>query len=604
MQTANQILQAIHKMGVKGIPLTRIYRCLCNEELFLIAYDRVGRNKGALTPGSAGETADGMTLNLIRRIIEDLRHERFRFRPVRRTNIPKKSGGQRSLGVPDFPEKLVQEVLRLILEAYYEPRFRNSSHGFRKGRGIHTALTHITRKFRGTRWFIEGDIRGCFDSIDHDVLLRILSRDIQDGRLLNLIRLGIKAGAVDEWKYLPSYSGTPQGGVLSPLLSNIYLHELDAFIEDVLIPRYTRGASKGRRMNPEYSRVHTQLETAHRRGDAKLVKQLEQVQRQLPSQDTHDPDFRRLSYVRYADDFLLGLIGTKAEAETVKAEIAVFLKEQMRLEMSTSKTLITHARTQKARFLGYAISIYLSNDKLSRSSHQKGRRRSINGLVRLGIPYGLTKELAMRYQRNGKSVSEPLLVFHTDAHIINTYQERYRGLANFYQYAVDRFRLYEMRHVMQAALVKTLAHKHHMGAGRVYEKYRRKREVEGKVYRTLETDFDTPRGKRTSYWGAVPLTTVKVGTGIIEDTRHREAWLAHPSDLVQRLQTGQCEMCGAIEPCEVHHVRKLADLNKPGRKPKPAWMQRMAAMQRKTLIVCFKCHRDIHAGRPTPINRM
>lgn len=603
MQKANQILQAIRKMGEKQIPLTRVYRNLFREELFLLAYDKVGRNKGALTPGSAGETADGMTMDIIRRIIQDLRYERFRFRPARRTHVPKKSGGQRSLGTPDFPEKLVQEVLRLILEAYYEPRFRDSSHGFRKERGIHTALKRITQKFRGTAWLIEGDIRGCFDNIDHDVLLDILSKDIQDGRLLNLIRLSLKAGAVEEWKYLPSYSGTPQGGVLSPLLSNIYLHELDVFIEDVLIPKYTCGATRERCSNPQYKRVQSKLQAARRRGDIELVQQLEQAQRQLPSQDTHDPNFRRLSYVRYADDFLLGIIGTKAEAEVVKTEIGTFLKDQLRLEMNTSKTLITHARTEHARFLGYAISIYLSNSKLSRSRTKKGRRRSVNGLVRLGIPYGLTKECAKRYQRGGKPVSEPLLVFHTDAHIINTYQERFRGLANFYQYAVDRFRLYEVRHVMQAALVKTLAHKHRMGATRVYQKYRGRREVDGKVYRTLEAEFDTPHGKRSSHWGAVPLTTIKVGTGVIEDTRHRETWMARPSDLIQRLQAEQCELCGATGPCEVHHVRKLADLKKPGRKMKPAWMQRMIAIRRKTLVVCFKCHRDIHAGRPTPIKR-
>jgi retron-type reverse transcriptase len=162
MQTAEQILQAIRKMGEKRIPLTRVYRCLFSENLFLAAYDKIGRNKGALTPGTEDDTADGMSLKRIRSIIEQLRQERFRFRPSRRTYVPKESGGARPLGLPNFSEKLVQEALRIMLEAYYEPRFRNSSHGFRPERGCHTALADL-HKFGGTTWFIEGDIRGCFD---------------------------------------------------------------------------------------------------------------------------------------------------------------------------------------------------------------------------------------------------------------------------------------------------------------------------------------------------------------------------------------------------------------------------------------------------------
>jgi retron-type reverse transcriptase len=162
MQKAEHILQAVHKMGEKGIPLTRVYRCLYSEDLFLAAYNKVGRNTGALTPGIEDDTADGMNMKRIRNIIQKLRHERFYFKPTRRVQIPKKSGGTRPLGIPGFSDKLVQEALRMLLEAYYEPRFRKSSHGFRPGRGCHTALATLKTKFTGTKWFIEGDIRGCF----------------------------------------------------------------------------------------------------------------------------------------------------------------------------------------------------------------------------------------------------------------------------------------------------------------------------------------------------------------------------------------------------------------------------------------------------------
>jgi len=604
MQNANQILTAMQKLGEKRLPLTRVYRSLFSEEMYLAAYSKIYRNQGALTPGTANETADGMSLALIREIIDDLRAERFRFRPSRRSHVPKKSGGTRPLGMPDFPEKLVQEVIRALLEAYYEPRFRNSSHGFRPERGCHTALTQIKQKFRGSTWFIEGDIRGCFDNINHQVLMAILARDIQDGRLLNLIRLSLEAGVVEEWEYKRTHSGTPQGGILSPLLANIYLHELDAFVEDVLIPQYTQGKKRGN--NLEYARYNYRIVQARKRGDYELAHKLELERRKLPSSDTYDPNFRRLTYVRYADDFILGFTGSKSEAEAIKEAIGTFLRERLQLEMSPSKTLITHARTEKARFLNYAISIYDADHKLTYDKRLRVMKRSVNGHIRLGVPYGLVDEHCKRYMRNGKPVSEPALLFYSDAQIIQRYQERYRGLANYYKYATDRAVFGKLKGVMQAALVKTLAHKLRTSVSRVYRRYRGTREVNGKTYKTLQVEVPTRRGTRTIYWGAIPLTVIKPGTEPIDDSKHFEFWKGVRSDLIQRLQADTCELCGSNGDCEVHHVRKLSNLKQKwaGRKAKPEWVKRMITMQRKTLIVCKKCHTDIHAGRPIPKERM
>ncbi|MBV7334626.1 reverse transcriptase/maturase family protein [Chloroflexi bacterium TSY] len=300
MQKAEQILQAVRKMGEKRTPLTRIYRCLYSEDLFLTAYDKVGRNKGSLTPGTESrDTADGMNIGRIQRIIEELRYERFRFRPSRRTQIPKANGGFRPLSMPNFSEKLVQEVIRLLLEAYYEPRFRCSSHGFRLERGCHTALSDIHQRFKGTTWFIEGDIHGCFDNIESSRLVEILAQDIHDGRFLNLIRMSLQAGYLEDWRYHRTYSGVPQGGIASPVLSNIYLHELDTFVEEELVPRYSRGKHRG--PNRAYQRLSYRIKRTRQEGNQQLTKQLEQQRRQLPSLDTQDPDFRRLKYVRYCD---------------------------------------------------------------------------------------------------------------------------------------------------------------------------------------------------------------------------------------------------------------------------------------------------------------
>jgi group II intron reverse transcriptase/maturase len=603
MQKAEHILQAMRRMGEKRLPLTRVYRCLYSEDLFLAAYDKISRNRGALTPGSENDTADGMSMDRIRNIIDQLRHERFRFRPSRRTQAPKKSGGTRPISIPNFTDKLVLEAVRMMLEAYYEPRFKDSSHGFRPGRGCHTALATVKRKFYGTTWFIEGDIRGCFDNIDRELLLGILSQDIHDGRLLSLLRMSMKAGYVEDWQYHRSYSGVPQGGILSPLLANVYLHELDKFIEEVLVPQYTRGKHRAR--NPEYEQLSHLIRCARKQGDTVGVRELELQRRQLPSQDTHDPNFRRLNYIRYADDWLLGFIGTKSEAKEVKDAVGRLLKDKLHLEMSESKTLITHARTEHARFLNYAISVYHADDKMSPRKGTKTKARSINGVIRLGIPHGRVDEAAKRYQWNGKPIHEAAILDYSDAQIIDLYQQRFRGLAEYYKYATDRYRLGRLKHVMEEALTKTLANKFRTSVVTIYRRYKGTRTVDGYTYKTLQVEVSTKKGSRCIYWGAVPLKTVKPGTEPINDSRDRERMISSRTDLIQRLQAEECELCGSQEHCEVHHVRKLSDLKQRwrGKRERPAWVNRMIAMRRKTLVLCHECHADIHAGRPTPKKR-
>ena len=604
MQKAEAILQAMQKLGEKRTPLTRVYRCLFSEDLFLAAYDKIARNRGALTPGTeADDTVDGMNLERIHKIIEQLRNEQFRFHPARRIYRPKKHGGQRPLGLPNFSDKLVQEVLRALLEAYYEPRFRDSSHGFRPGRGCHTALASL-KKFKGAAWFIEGDIAGCFDNIDHEILMAILARDIQDGRLLNLIRMLLDAGYVEEWHYHRTYSGTPQGGILSPLLANIYLNELDAYIEDVLISQYTRG--KRRAPNEEYCRLGERIRIARKSGDNVLVKELDQQRRTIPSQDVNDPNFRRLQYCRYADDFILGFIGTKSEAEDIKAALGAYLKDKLHLEMSASKTLITHARTEHARFLGYDVSINHADDKLSPRDGTLTKTRSVNGNIRLGIPYGKVDELAARYQRNGKPIHEAGLLAFSDGQIIDVYQQRFRGIAEYYKYAVDRGALGKLKYVMEVALTKTLANKFKQTVPWVYRQYGGKRTVDGKSYKVLKVEVTTDKGTHVIYWGGIPLKVVKPGREPIDDNiETKNVTLSSRTDLIQRLKANECEICGSTDRCEVHHVRKLADLKNRwrGRKQKPAWVIRMIALQRKTLVVCKSCHDTIHAGRPLPNKR-
>ena len=281
MQDAETVLNVIRERGERGLPLENIYRLLYNRNLYLRAYGHIYSNQGAMTKGITAETVDGMSLAKIDRIIDALRYERFRWTPVRRVNIPKPDGKTRALGIPTGPDKLLQEVIRMILEASYEPQFSDHSHGFRPHRGCHTALGEVTRTWTGTRWFVEGDIKGCFDNIDHDVLLSVLGEKLHDNRFLRLLKYLLKAGYVEDWKYGRTLSGTPQGGVVSPILANVYLDRLDKYVETVLIPAHTRG--KVRKVNPEWAALQRQTTAQRKLGNHQLAKTLRHQMQQLPS---------------------------------------------------------------------------------------------------------------------------------------------------------------------------------------------------------------------------------------------------------------------------------------------------------------------------------
>src|SRR5439155_14751265 len=382
MQSAKAYLELIRERGKKGLPLERIYRQLFNQDLFLMAYGKISRNKGAMTHGVTDETPDGMSLEKIGVIIEALRHERYQWLPARRTYIPKKNGKKRPLGMPVWTDKLVQEVVRLILEAYYEPQFSDHSHGFRPGRGPHTALRDIHYQWKGTTWFIEGDISKCFDNLDHELLLNSLQEHIHDTRFIKLMRDLFDAGYMEDWTHNQTLSGVPQGGIVSPILSNILLDKLDKFVENVLIPQYTRGDK--RRGNPEYHKLSFRSYFLRKQGNIKEAEELRRQSQTMPAMMTDDPNYRRLKYVRYADDFLLGFIGPKSEAEEIKQHLRKFLQEELKLELSEEKTLITHARSEAARFLGYQIRTIQENTQQTVRKVRNGLKtdsRRINGRI-------------------------------------------------------------------------------------------------------------------------------------------------------------------------------------------------------------------------------
>jgi group II intron reverse transcriptase/maturase len=588
MRDAATVLNVIRERGRRGLPLERLYRQLFNPQLFLLAYGRIYANTGAMTPGVSTETVDGMSQTKIEAIIGVLREERYRWRPVKRVHIPKKNGKTRPLGLPTWSDKLVAEVVRLLLEAYYDIQFSDRSHGFRPGRGCHTALSEVVNVWSGTHWFIEGDISDCFGSLDHQVMTSILAENIHDGRFLRLISNMLQAGYLEDWRWHATLSGAPQGGVASPVLSNVYLDRFDQFVERTLLPEYNHG--RRRRRNDTYRNVDNAIERAKRRGDRPAVRLLRQQLRRLPSQDPHDPHYRRLRYVRYCDDWLLGFAGPRHEAEQIKTRIAQFLRDELKLELSPSKTLITHAVSQAARFLGYEIRTQHADAKITAG------RRSVNAKIGLFVPRDVIRQRCARYMSHGKPAQRGSLLHDDDFTIVAKYTSEYRGLVQYYLLAQDVFRLDTLRWVTETSMLKTLAGKHRSTVNTMAAKYK--------------TVIDTPAGKRTCFQVVVPRDQGRkplvAQFGGIPLTRQRAAVLsdlspvmasAKRNELIHRLVAGGCEICESRTGIEVHHIRKLADLNRPDRPDKPAWIYLMAKRRRKTLVVCRACHEDIHAGR-------
>jgi len=585
MQNAETVLGVLRDRGRRGLPCNELYRQLFNPQLYLLAYGRIYANHGAMTPGPDGETVDGMSLAKIGRIIGAVRHERYRFKPVRRTYIPKKNGKLRPLGMPSWSDKLVGEVIRLLLEAYYEPQFSGRSHGFRPNRGCHTALTEIVNTWKGTTWFIEGDISDCFGSIDQEVMTGILAEKIHDNRFLRLLRNMFRAGYLEDWKWHPTLSGVPQGGVVSPVLSNIYLHRLDEFAEKVLIPEYTRGALRA--ASPEYNKVHKAMTAARQRGDRAAVRRLRQQQRRLPSRDPRDPRYRRLRYCRYADDTLLGFTGPKAEAEEIKARLAAFLRDDLKLELSREKTLITHGRTNPARFLGYEITVQHNDRQIF------GGFRAANGNIALRVPLEVIKAKCAPYLTHGKPEHRPQRAGDDDHTIVAAYGAEYRGIVQYYLLAADVWRLNRLEWVMKTSMLKTLAAKHRSTVSKMARKYQVTISTPHGLRKCFEARIERPgRTPLVARFGGIPLKRQKRA---VLDDRLPYPVIIRRKELLSRLQRGRCEACGQAGPVEIHHVRKLADLSRPG-KPQPAWAQAMAKRRRKTLAVCADCHGMIHAG--------
>jgi hypothetical protein len=438
------------------------------------------------------------------------------------------------------------------------------------------------------RWFVEGDIRDCFGSIDHGVLLGILAEKVKDNRFLRLMKQFLECGYLEDWKYNVTLSGCPQGGILSPLLSNIYMDKFDQYMEKDILPAYNRGGRRAE--NKTYKALGQQMEKYKRHQDWKTVKELHKQRQSIPSKDTNDPAFRRLYYIRYADDWLLGFSGPRQETVKIKEEIKTFLATELKLTLSEEKTLITHAKTEKARFLGYDTHVLQQDTK-----HDRRGQRCINGVIGFRIPDEKMKDKARLYKKGGKATHRKERTINSDFDIIAQYQSEFRGFAQYYLLAYNAHQLNCLKIIMELSLARTLANKFKTTVNKIFKKYKTTRKTGEQSYEVLQTEV-IREGKKplVTYFGGFKLGFKK--DAVIEDALPTGKVYNIKSQLIERLLKDTCELCESRGNIEMHHVKKLRDLENNGRKEKPEWMKRMIAMRRKTLAVCYECHTKIHSG--------
>ena len=607
MRNPKNVLNSLSKhSGNSNYKFERLYRVLFNAEMFYVAYERIYAKPGNMTAGTDGKTVSGMSIERIEQLIESLKNETYQPAPSKRAYIPKKNGKKRPLGIPSFNDKLVQEVVRMILEAIYEGSFEHTSHGFRPGRSCHTALISIQKSFTAVKWFIEGDIKGFYDNIDHDVLIGILRERIADERFLRLIRKFLNAGYIEDWVFHRTYSGTPQGGIVSPILANIYLDKFDKYIREY-INRFNKGEI--RKGNAQYKlyeqrryrlakKLKNEKDEKVREQMAAEIKRLREERNKFPARNEMDSSIKRLKYVRYADDFLIGVIGSLEDCKTVKEDIKNYLKEALKLELSDEKTLITNAQ-KPAKFLGFDIFIRRSNDL--RKDNNGKTIRSLGHLPVLYLNYETMRKKLFDYKaariavENGKeiwkSIVRTYMIDLDDLEIVSQFNAEIRGFYNYYSIANNSPAINSFYHIMSYSMYKTFARKYKSSVKKILFQYKKdgtfKVAYENSKGKTLYQSFYHDGFKRKKIAGATSCDTIP-RTVTITGGRN---------SLMERLKLQVCELCGATDKLEMHHVRKLKDL-----KGKSDWEKNMIARRRKTLAVCSKCHAKIDPDRRIRLN--
>jgi group II intron reverse transcriptase/maturase len=595
MRTPSHVLKSLEEQskGNKDYVFDRLYRNLYNPEFYYEAYSSIAKSQGSMTAGADGLTLNDMTDARISRIIASLKDHTYRPNPARREYIAKQNNPAktRPLGIPSTDDKLVQEIIRMILNAIYEPSFSDNSHGFRPHKSCHTALQSVQVRFKGVKWVIEGDIQACFDSFDHHVLIGILRRRIHDEQFIDLMWKMLRAGYMEQWSYQETYTGTPQGSGCSPILANIYLSELDTFIESYKVdfdtdkksrtPSKEYGAADRR-----YKKCKERLTDAENRQQAVTeFKQAQKAKLEIPYYPVIDPNFKRVQYNRYADDFVVGAIGSKEDAEKVKQDIAAFLREKLKLTLSEEKTKVSHSG-RMIRYLGYDFTVSRSKD-VKRDGNGVLRRHWY-GCVKLYVPHAKWFGKLQQYnafkivkdkdgKERWKTLHRGALQNRPDLDIITKYNSEIRGIYNFYRLADNATVLKNFHYIMEVSMYKTFAAKYRTTVKKIRAKYTRNG--------VFGVDYVNRSGQQRSEFyhdGFKKQDGAWLGNvDVLPEYRRYD----RPNTLAARLKAGVCEACGAkTHEIHMHHVKRLKDLT-----GKTEFELLMMKKRRKSLALCPEC---------------
>ena len=552
----------------KCINLSKI---MSDPNFLIAAWARIRSNSGSLTLTLSKETLDGIALSWFEETANTMRNGIFQFSPSRRTYISKSDGRKRPLTIPSPREKIVQEAMRFLLMLIFEGDFSKNSHGWVSGRGCYTALNQIKMDFAHDNWFIEGDIDQQFPSLDHQVLTNLLKTKIDDQAFIDLIYKYLRVGyGQSPDKIVKMRVGTSQGGVLSPVLANIYMTPFDKWVERYLTPKYTKGKRKN--ANPAYT---------------KMIRSGKVTDHSIPSLYAHDQNFIRLHYVRYADDFIMGLNGPKIYCKQIVDECKTFLFEQLKLTLNIEKTKITHSQLDSAIFLGYRVyKTKLSKMKIAYNLKGQLSRRTTTTVLDGPIDRIVGKLTERGYtKKDGSPTRNGRLISHTLYDMIEHYKMVERGILQYYKLANNYGRVAARVHyILKYSCALTIASKMKLTTlRRVFNKYGKNLNIKDESGK-ITTSYPTVDYRRPKKFTIAPIL----------DFSSLEVYIDQYDRRVQRGRKdlkGPCVLCGSNQDIEIHHIRKLSKT-----KRKDYLSSIMSRMNRKQVPVCKKCHIKIHQG--------
>ena len=590
-------LIAINKLSQKNNKWIHrdIFRILNKDEIWIAAYEKLKGNKGALTPGSVPGTMDGMSLERLKRLQAKVCSEQYTFKPVKLTYIPRPDGRKRPLGLPTANDKIVQEVMRMILEAIYEPAFSELSFGFRSGMGCHDALAHVEQRFRWVDHVIDGDIEQAYPTIDHHVLVKILKKRMDDPRFIRLIWKLLKCGVLDEELIRWSKTGVPQGSIVSPILANIYYHELDEFVKERSAYYTTPKAYRKQLKSSAYKSLEYQIQKVYQEmrhyqpqslERRKLAKGLKSLRKKCLETPASKNKILRVEYVRYADDWMIGVAGDRKLAHQIKEEVRIFMKNTLQQKLHPTKTKVSDIRKGNVRFLGYEI--FLPKHRPISGYKGKGVKtiRRDQPQLRFDIPVA---EVTKRYVQRGylkklpkgvRPISRASYTVLEDHVIVSHYRSLWLGLLNYYSGSTNRGRLQYIHYLLHMSCAMTLGHRHRMSCSKIFQKH-------GK-----HLTIQVPGTKKTVRFPY--KTTWRLGERKWLCGKEVKIPTERYANLVARSRLGlPCAVCDTAEgPIEMHHVKHV---RKQGFRYK-GFHQQMALLNRKQIPLCKNCHHKVHAG--------